>query len=91
MYGPAGLLLIANTVDLGADLGSMGVALKLVTGGHGHLCTLLFGVLCVLAQVFVPYRAYVRGLKWLCTALLAYVAVVFVVRVPWGEVLKATF
>lgn len=52
---------------------------------------LLFGVFCVLAQVFIPYRAYVRGLKWLCTALLAYVAVVFVVRVPWGEVLKATF
>ncbi|WP_051517208.1 NRAMP family divalent metal transporter [Deinococcus phoenicis] len=91
LYALAGLLLIANTINLGADLGAMGVALKLVIGGHAHLYTLLFGVFCLLAQVFIPYRAYVRVLKWLSAALLAYVTVVFVVRVPWGAVLQATF
>jgi Mn2+/Fe2+ NRAMP family transporter len=90
LYLLASLLLLANTINLGADLGAMGAALKLVVGGHGHLYTLLFGVACVLAQIFVPYRAYVRVLKWLSTSLLAYVAVVLVVRVPWSAVLKAT-
>lgn len=90
LYLMTALLLVANTINLGADLGAMGAALKLVFGGHGHLYTLLFGVLCLLAQVFVPYRQYVRVLKWLAAALFAYVAVVFAVHVPWGEVLKAT-
>ncbi|MFC3832922.1 MULTISPECIES: NRAMP family divalent metal transporter [Deinococcus] len=90
LYLLSGLLLVANTINLGADLGAMGAAMKLVIGGHGHLYTLLFGVGCVLAQVFVPYHAYVRVLKWLSASLLAYVAVVLAVRVPWGAVLRAT-
>lgn len=90
LYLMAGLLLGANIINLGADLGAMGAALKLVTGGHAHLYTLLFGMGCVLAEVFVPYHAYVRVLKWLSASLLAYVAVVLVVRVPWPAVLRAT-
>lgn len=90
LYLMTGLLLLANIINLGADLGAMGAALKLVFGGHGHLYTLLFGVFCLLAQVLVPYSLYVRVLKWLSAALFAYVAVVFAVNVPWGEVMRAT-
>lgn len=84
------LLTIANTVNLGADLGAMGEAVKLLVGGPGHFYVIAFGVLCAVVQVFVDYRVYVRYLKWLTLSLLAYVATVFAVTVPWGQVLLRT-
>lgn len=80
------LLLIANTVNIAADLAAMGDAVELLVGGPQHLYSVGFGVLCVLLQVLFPYRRYVRVLKWLTVSLLAYVAVAFSVAVPWGEV-----
>jgi NRAMP (natural resistance-associated macrophage protein)-like metal ion transporter len=85
------LLLVANTINIAADLSAMGEALRLLAGGNAHMYAAMFGLLCVALQVFVPYRRYVRFLKWLTLALLAYVATVFVVHVPWPEVLRATF
>ncbi|HEX9461880.1 MAG TPA: divalent metal cation transporter [Alphaproteobacteria bacterium] len=81
-----GLLLIANVLNLGADLGAMGSALKLMIGGSTHLYAVLFGAMCALLQIFIPYRRYADVLKWLTLSLFAYVAVAFVVHVPWGEV-----
>jgi len=85
------LLLIANTINLGADLGAMGAALKLLIGGSQHLYTVGFGIICVLAEILISYAAYARTLKWLTIVLFAYVAVVFSVHLDWRTALHATF
>lgn len=80
------LVVVANTINLGADLGGMGAAVHLLIGGPTLLYVVLIGVASVLLEVFVQYSRYVSALKWLTLVLLAYVATVFVVDVPWGEV-----
>ena len=87
LYVVVGLLLIANTINIGADVGAMAAALRLLIGGPALLYVALFTVASVLLQVFVRYSRYVSLLKWLTLSLLAYVATVFVVNVPWLEVL----
>jgi Mn2+/Fe2+ NRAMP family transporter len=84
------LLLIANTLNIAADVAAMGEVAELVTGLNRHLMTALFVALTLLLQVLVPYHRYVRFLKWLTLSLLAYAAVLFTVRVPWGEVALRT-
>ena len=84
-------LFAANAVNIGADLGAMGDATKLLIGGFTTGFVLLFGVVCVIAQVFVQYARYVRVLKWLSLSLFAYVGALAAVRVPWGEALKGFF
>jgi NRAMP (natural resistance-associated macrophage protein)-like metal ion transporter len=86
LYTVVALLVVANTINVAADLAAMGEALQLVVGGPQHGHALIFGLLCLGAQVFMPYQRYVGYLKWLTLALLAYVAVVFTVAVPWREV-----
>ena len=81
-----GLLLVANTLNLGADLGAMGAALKLVVGGNALFYVGAFAVVSTLLEIFARYSRYVSVLKWLTLALFAYVAVTFVVQVPWGTV-----
>jgi len=90
LYGVVGLLLLANTINIAADIGAMGAALKLLIGGPAQLYAVLFGVLSLLLQVFVPFPRYAPILKGLTVALLAYVATVFVVKVPWTQVLYRT-
>src|SRR5882724_8581376 len=84
------LLLIANTINLGADLGAMGAALGLLIGGPVLLYAALFGVVCVLLEVFMSYARYAVVLKWATLSLFAYVGVVFVAGVPWGTALHST-
>src|SRR5207342_1273386 len=83
------LLLVANIVNLGADLSAMGAALKLLIGGNSALYTLLFGVLCVVVEVALNYQRYASVLKWSTLSLFSYVAVVAVAGVPWGRALAA--
>lgn len=83
-----GLLVMANTLNIAADLAAMAEALRLLTGGSAHVYALLFGLLCLALQVLLPYRRYVRWLKWLTLSLLAYVGVVFVLRLDWGQVAR---
>lgn len=84
-----GLLFIANTVNIGADLAAMGAAAQLVVGGGPrHLYTIGFAVVSLLAIVFVPYHRYVGFLKWLTFSLFAYVGVVFTVQIDWLAVLR---
>jgi NRAMP (natural resistance-associated macrophage protein)-like metal ion transporter len=85
-----GLLLTANTINIAADIAAMGAALQLVAGGAEHTHAIVFGFLSLVLQIFMPYERYVRFLKWLTLALLAYVAVVFTVNVPWTEVAMRT-
>ncbi len=84
------LLLLANVVNLGADVGAMGAALRLLLGGSARLYTLLFGILCIGAEIFISYRLYSGLLKWLTLSLFAYVAVVFSVHLPWDRAIGAT-
>ena len=81
------LLVIANTINIAADIAAMGEALQLVVGGRQHFYSVAFGVITVLLQVFVPYRKLAPVLKWLTLFLFAYVIAVFLVQVPWGQVL----
>jgi NRAMP (natural resistance-associated macrophage protein)-like metal ion transporter len=81
------MLLVANVINLGADLGAMGAALKLLIGGPQLLYTIAFGVICVLVEVFTSYARYAAVLKWTTLSLFTYVAVVFVAHVPWATAL----
>jgi NRAMP (natural resistance-associated macrophage protein)-like metal ion transporter len=86
-----GLLLIANTLNIAADIAAMGDALRLVAGGPVLLYIALFGIGCLVAEILVPYHSYSRYLKALTLVLFAYVAAAFSVKIPWGEVAEATF
>ncbi len=81
------LLVIANTINIAADIAAMGEALQLVVGGGQHFHAVVFGVVTVLLQVFVPYRKLAPVLKWLTLFLFSYVIAAFLVDVPWVQVL----
>jgi NRAMP (natural resistance-associated macrophage protein)-like metal ion transporter len=85
------LLLVANTLNIAADVASMGEVCELVTGFDRHLMTVAIVFVTLLLQIFVPYHRYVFFLKWLTISLLAYAAVLFTVHVPWHEVVLRTF
>jgi Mn2+/Fe2+ NRAMP family transporter len=85
------LLLVANIINLGADLGAMGDALRMLIGGWAELYVLVFAIGCAALEVFSRYERYVVVLKWLTLALFADVATVLIVHVPWGEVAYRTF
>ena len=86
-----GLLFIANTINIGADLAAMGAAARLVTGWDAHVLTVAFAIVSLGLQVFLPYQVYVRYLKWLTLVLFAYVGTVFAVHIDWAETLTRTF
>lgn len=85
------LLLTANTINIGADLGAMGDATALLIGGPRIAYILLFGIVTSLLQVFMQYTRYVSVLKWLTLSLFAYFGTVLVVKVPWDEAAKGFF
>jgi Mn2+/Fe2+ NRAMP family transporter len=88
LQGVVLLLLVANTINIGADLGAMADALRLLLGGSTLADVVLFGAACVLAEIFLQYARYVTILKWTTLSLFAYVAALFAVQVPWGEALR---
>ncbi len=85
-----GLLVVANTLNIAADIAAMGEAGALVTGLDRRWMACGFALVTLGLQVFVPYHRYVAYLKWLTLSLLAYVAVLFTVHVPWAEVALRT-
>jgi NRAMP (natural resistance-associated macrophage protein)-like metal ion transporter len=84
LYLVVAILTVANTINLGADLGAMSASLKLVAGGPQHLYTALLGIGCAAAQILVPYHRYVRFLKWSTASLLAYALTLLAVHVDWA-------
>jgi NRAMP (natural resistance-associated macrophage protein)-like metal ion transporter len=82
------LLLIANTINIGANLGAMADATALVSGLPPQLFLLAFAVFCATAEVVLRYRAYARVLKWLTLALLSYVVTLFLVDIPWARAVR---
>jgi NRAMP (natural resistance-associated macrophage protein)-like metal ion transporter len=91
LYGIVGLLLIANTLNIAADIAAMGESLRLVVGGPVLVYIALFGAGCLAAEILIPYHTYSQYLKTLTLVLFAYVATAFTVRIPWGQVLAETF
>ena len=84
------LVLIANTLNIAADVAAMGEVAELVTGLNRHVMTALFVIATLGLQILVPYHVYVNYLKWLTLSLLAYAAVLFTVHVPLGAVAART-
>ena len=84
-----GLLVIANTINIAADLAAMADAVLLVARGSHAAWVVMFGTASVLLQIIIPYVRYVRVLKWLTLSLLAYVGTVFTVQIDWSEVLSS--
>jgi len=89
LWAMVSLLLVANVINLGADLAAMGEVLALVIGGNGALYTLLFGIVCVVLEVGLSYPRYAAVLKWTTLSLFTYVGVVLVAHVPWGRALTS--
>jgi NRAMP (natural resistance-associated macrophage protein)-like metal ion transporter len=83
-----GILLVANVINIGADLSAMAAAARLVVGGGEHLFVAGFALLCVVLQLFIPYRRYANVLKWLTLSLFAYVGVLLAVRIDWPSALR---
>ena len=81
------LLFIANTINIAADLGAMADATKLLIGGPGIVYVLVFGVVSVVAQIFLDYKRYVSVLKWLTLSLFAYVGALAFAHISWREAL----
>jgi Mn2+/Fe2+ NRAMP family transporter len=90
MLSLVALLVVANTINIAADLAAMGEALKLVIGGPQIFYALVFGGICVVLEVAIPYHRYAALLKFIALVLLVYVAAAFSVQVPWGQVARAT-
>ena len=88
LYTLVGLLLVANTINLGADLGAMAAALGLLVPGPAALYVGGFAIVTVVLEVFTSYQRYASVLRWLTLSLFAYVATVFVVGVPWLTVAR---
>jgi NRAMP (natural resistance-associated macrophage protein)-like metal ion transporter len=91
LFGLVALLIVANTINIAADLAAMGAALRLVIGGPSLVYAVAFGVTCLAAEVFIPYHNYVGYLKFLTLVLFVYVAAAFTVEVPWGKVAASMF
>ncbi|MGO4572477.1 NRAMP family divalent metal transporter [Microvirga sp. 2TAF3] len=85
------LLLAANTINLGADLGAMADAVNLLLPGARPLYILLFAGICIYMQVFLRYARYVTALKWLTLVLFAYFAALIATKVDWGELARHLF
>lgn len=85
------LLLAANVINIGSDLGAMASALSLLLPGPVLLYTFLFGLLSVALEVFVSYARYERILKWTTLSLLTYLAVPFVSHLDLAQVMRGVF
>jgi NRAMP (natural resistance-associated macrophage protein)-like metal ion transporter len=91
LYGSVSLLVIANTINVGADIGAMADAVRVLIGGPQLAYVLLFGSVCVAMQVFIAYKRYVSVLRWLTLALFAYIATLFFVHVDLRSLSSSFF
>ena len=90
LYLVVALLLLANTLNIAADLAAMGETAQLITGLDRHAMTAVFVAVTLALQILVPYDRYVFFLKWLSVSLLAYAGVLASVHVPWDHVALRT-
>lgn len=86
-----GIVLVANVINIGADIGAMAAAAELVIPFPFAAWTLIFTAIILVLEVFTSYRMYARILKWLALTLLAYPLTIIIIDMPWHQVLRATF
>jgi NRAMP (natural resistance-associated macrophage protein)-like metal ion transporter len=91
VYSVVSLVVIANIINIGADIGAMAAAANLIIPFPFVVWTLLFTASILILEIFTTYKVYARILKWLALSLLAYPITVFIVKMPWYTVFKATF
>lgn len=91
LYPIVWLVFIANTINLGADIGSMAASARLLISIKPVLLTIFFTGIILLLEIFSSYKVYAKILKWFCLFLLAYPITVFLVKQPWLVILKTTF
>jgi NRAMP (natural resistance-associated macrophage protein)-like metal ion transporter len=91
LYFSISLLFIANTVNVGADLGAMASSGQLLIGIPFHIWLIFITLISLFLQVFVPYRNYAKLLKYLTFSLFAYIVTVFVVKQDWTKIIYSTF
>ncbi len=90
LYGIVSLLLIANIFNIGADIGAMGAAAKLMLPGPPALFIVLAGGISLTMQILIPYSSYVKYLKWLTLALFSYVITAIILHEPSWKAIHAT-
>ena len=90
LWGACTLLVIANVINIAADLGGMAAATRMVSGLPVAVMVPVYGVAIVSLLMWSSYRAIARVFKWLTLVLLAYVLAAFVARVDWRIALLAT-
>ncbi len=91
VVGIVSILIIANVVNIGADLGAMAASLKMLTNVDFYFAAVLFALLIILAEIFFQYHVYVRVLKWLTFSVFAYILAGFMSHPDWLEVVKNAF
>jgi NRAMP (natural resistance-associated macrophage protein)-like metal ion transporter len=90
LYAVVSLVVVANTINIGADIGAMAEAAKLLIPVPFVVLTLVITIIILTLEIFTSYKTYSKILKWLALALLAYPITAFIVHQPWGTVLKST-
>jgi NRAMP (natural resistance-associated macrophage protein)-like metal ion transporter len=91
LFGAVTLVAVANTFNIGADLGSMAASVRLLVPLPYEPLVIVFAIGIVTLEVLVPYHRYARVLRWLTLSLVSYVAILFVVNIDWGQVTHHTF
>ncbi len=85
------LLIVANVINIGADLGAMAASLKMISGIDFYLGLVFFSLLIIFTETFFGYHIYVRILKWLTISVLAYIITGFIVNPSWLDIFKEAF
>ncbi len=90
LWFSVGLLLIANVINIGADIGAMAAVLRMLFGLPFVMWMLLVTAGTLLLEIVVSYRVYASYLRYLVLSLVSYVLVAFIVHEPWGVIARAT-
>lgn len=91
LYTVVALVVIANTINIGADIGAMASAAQLLVPVNFYVLIVFFAAMILVLEIYTNYRTYAGILKWLALALLAYPITAFIVKQPWSTILKASF
>jgi NRAMP (natural resistance-associated macrophage protein)-like metal ion transporter len=90
LIGVVVLVVIANTINIGADIGAVAAGAQLVVPIPFFILAISTAVIIILLEVFISYKNYAKVLKWLAVALLSYPLTALIVHEPWKHILYAT-
>lgn len=89
LYLVSGLLFFANAFNIGADLGAMAAATRLLLPGlNFNFLVSVFAIICASLQIYISYRTYSKYLKWLALILLAYVFAALNLNLDWTQIFR---